>query len=431
MDISLAFFAKRAVAQFQETIMSSRDDPDTLALYFSAFSAASVGPCFQHGLHFSDFPRLITEICQLHKMRGNMAVVRRGIQLLGNITVQNEAGKERVWSLCYPEFLTEMLDSPVSFCEPICFLVFNCLDDSNVKELFISPHGINFVSQILFELTRNISSDFCQLLLSRILFDFKGAVKLYTLFNGNQNFTPLLLLLDFLTQSNEFHFLSMHETAHLEVCTELVELFCIDFLALKLIISDAISLLMRGCVSEEHQVLIKADIFKCILSILAVFSGFSQLLHSLQSKSIILQECLTLLNALAIYSQPKLAATSPIHPDIPPSTHPRFSELLYGIKQHAMQLVANMLYSNRHNINMIYEDRSLLILILNHCRADTLNPFLTQWTILAIRNLCLDGRMQLLIGELEKLGLDSGEIMKQAGLEKSSDANGTLLVKYT
>ena len=426
MDISLAFFAKRAVTQLQEIVLNKRDDPGALAVYFSAFSIASVKPCFQHGLHLSDFPRLIIEICQLHKMRGNGAVVAKGIQLLGNITVQNEAGRERVWSVCYPEFITEMLDSSFSLCEPICFLVLNCLDNNNVKELFISLHGINLISQILFELTKNSSGDFCKLLLSRILFDLRGAVTLYSIFNRNRNLTPLLLMLDFIIQSNEFHFLSMHETAHLEVCTDLVELFCRDFLILKPILFEALSLLKAGWAGEEHELLIEADMFKSILAILAVFSGFSQLLLSLQSKAIILQECLTLLDALTVYSQPKLAPTSPMHPNIPPATESRVSELLYGIKQHAMQLVANMLYSNSHNVSIIYEDKSLLVLILNHCRADMLNPFLTQWTILAIRNLCLDGRMQLLIGELEKLGLDSKDVLKKAGFEKTLDANGTL-----
>ena len=429
MDISLAFFAKKAVTQFQEIILRKRDDPGILALYFSAFSVASVNPCFQQGLHLSDFPRLIIEICQLHKMKGNMAVVNKGIQLLGNITVQNEEGKEIVWSLCYPEFLTEMLDSS-HLCEPICFLAFNCLDDDNVKELFTSPLGIHFISQILFELTKSGSGDFCQLLLSRILLDFGGAVKLYSLFVENRSFTPLLLLLDFLIQSNEFHIMSMHVTTHLEVCTHLVELLCSDFLVLKPIIFEAISLLLAGWVGEEHEVLLKAELFKSNLAILAVFSGFSELLLSLQSKGVILQECLTLLDALAIYSQPKLAPTSPIHPNIPPVTQSRLREFLYGIRQHAMQLVANMLYSNYNNVSLIYENKSLLILILNHCRADMLNPFLTQWTILAIRNLCLDGRMQLLIGELENLGLDSKDVMKQAGLEKNPDSNGTLYLKH-
>ncbi|KAI6653564.1 Ataxin-10 [Oopsacas minuta] len=414
MDFSLVCLANKAVTQFQELFLSKKDDPTILSVYLSAFSIASIKPCFQQGLHMSNFPQIIVEICQLHTLKGNEVVLRKGIQLLGNITVQNEPGKEKVWNLCYPEFITEMLDSSYDLTELICFLIFNCLDCSRATKLFSSPRGIGLISQLLFELTKEGSGDFCQLLLSRILLDYKGSVMLYSLFNETKKFTSLLLLLDFVFQSNEFHILSMHESSHLEVCTNLIEMFYKDFLILKPILYQAISILEERAI-DQHDIITKAEIFKSILAILALFSGFSELLTHLQSLEILLRECLTILDSLIKYSQPKIVSNSS------PAPHPPISKFLYGIKQNIMQIVANMLYSNYHNVNLVYEDKTLLILILNHCSPDMSNPFLTQWTILAIRNLCQDPRVQLLISELKKLGIDPNSVMSKRGF--NSDAN--------
>ena len=424
MDISLHFFAKKTVEQFQEYILSKRDAPHILTKYFAAFSKASVRPCFRYGLHMSDFPLLIIELCRLHKVEGNEEVINKGIQLLGNITVQNEEGKEKIWSLCFPDFFIDMLTTPFNLCESIGFLIFNCIDDLHVMQLILPPHGLNLVSRLLFQLTKDNCGDFCQLVLSRILLDYKGAVILYSLFSDNRNYTPLLLLLDFLFQSNEFHILSMRENSHVKTCTSMIELLIRDFLILKPTLFEAISLIFGGNVGEQ-ELITKAELFKGVLAVLAVFSGFSELLVILHSNPVLLEECLTILDAMTAYSQPKLANTQ-LFPNTSKEISDQVSDFLYGIKQHIMQLIANLLYSNTKNINLIYENKSSLILILNHCRVDSLNPFLMQWAILAIRNLCQDQRVQLMIGEMEKLGLNSNDVMKQAGLTVITDTDGTI-----
>lgn len=407
MDISLVVLARKAVEQLQEYILSKKEDPSVLSLYFSAFSIASIKPCFQNGLHMSDFPQIVVAICEFHS--NSEIVQKKGIQLLGNMTVQNILGKDKVWKICYPDFINQMLNSSHEFTELICFLIFNCLDKSRARELLSSQRGINLISKLLFEMTKDSSSDFLQLLLSRILLDYEGTVVLYSLFNENRNFTTLLLLLDFIFQSNEFRILSMHESTHLHVCTNLIELLCEDLLILTPTFFQSISLLEEG-ITDEDETLTKAEIFKSILAILAVFSGFSELLIHLQSRETLLRECLSLLEKLSKYSQPKIASNTTTTPES------LVKQSLYGLKEHIMQLIANMLYSNRHNVNLVYEDKTKLVLILNHCRPDMLNPFLTQWAVLAIRNLCQDHRVQIWISELGKVDVDSNEIIKKAGL---------------
>ena len=407
MDISLVVLARKAVEQLQEFILSKKEDSNVLCLYFSAFSIASIKPCFQNGLHMGDFPEFVVAICEFHS--NSEIVLKKGIQLLGNMTVQNTLGKDKIWKICYPDFINQMLNSSYDFTELICFLIFNCLDKSRARELVSSQQGIDLISKLLFEMTKDNSGDFLQLLLSRILLDYEGTVVLYSLFNENRNFTTLLLLLDFILQSNEFHILSMHESTHLRVCTNLIEYLCKYFLILTPALFQSISLLEEG-ITHEDGMLTKAEIFKSTLAILAVFSGISELLTNLQSREILLRECLSILDKLSKYSQPKMPS------NITTQTS-ELTKFLYGIKQHIMQLIANMLYSNRHNVNLVYEDKTKLVLILNHCRADMMNPFLTQWTVLAIRNLCQDKRVQIWINELGKLDTDSSEIIKKAGLD--------------
>ena len=405
MDISLVLLARKAVKQLQEFILSKKEDPGALSSFFSAFSIASIKPCFQNGLHMSDFPQLVVAICEFHS--NSEIVLKKGIQLLGNMTVQNKFGKDKVWKICYPDFINQMLNSSYEFTELICFLIFNCLDKSRARELVSSQRGIDLISRLLFEMTKDNSGDFLQLLLSRILLDYEGTVVLYSLFNENRNFSTLLLLLDFILQSNTFNILSLHESTHLCVCTNLIEFLCRDFLLLTPTLLQSISILEEG-ITHEDGTLIKAEIFKSILAILAVFSGFSELLTHLQSREVLLRECLSILEKLSKYSQPKIPSNTTQTSEV--------TKLLYGIKQHDMQLIANMLYSNPHNVNLVYEDKTKLVLILNHCRADMMNPFLTQWVVLAVRNLCQDKRVQIWISELGKLDMDSSEIIKKAGL---------------
>lgn len=61
----------------------------------------------------------------------------------------------------------------------------------------------------------------------------------------------------------------------------------------------------------------------------------------------------------------------------------------HGIKRDLIRLIGNMVYRNKANQDKVRELNGIP-LILNQTKIDGRNPFIAQWSILAIHNLCED-----------------------------------------
>ncbi|CAL8126392.1 unnamed protein product [Orchesella dallaii] len=78
--------------------------------------------------------------------------------------------------------------------------------------------------------------------------------------------------------------------------------------------------------------------------------------------------------------------------------HPTFL-----FKAHLIRLVANIAHKSKSNQDMVRELECLPI-ILDNCKLDARNPFIAQWSVLAIRNLCEGNEdNQLYIREVQRM----------------------------
>ncbi|CAG7785000.1 unnamed protein product, partial [Allacma fusca] len=91
--------------------------------------------------------------------------------------------------------------------------------------------------------------------------------------------------------------------------------------------------------------------------------------------------------------------------------HPTFM-----FKAHLIRLLGNLSY--RHPGNQILIGQQCLSIILDYTKIDTLNPFISQWSILAIRNL-LEGSTenQDIVKNLRLTGTAYSSVLQEFGIK--------------
>lgn len=126
------------------------------------------------------------------------------------------------------------------------------------------------------------------------------------------------------------------------------------------------------------------------LEALSVAAQHMDLYPSIQEDADLLRCCVSLLRSIteqgkaedSVYKrEEKALARDSVDPH-----HP-----VYGLKKDLIRLIANMCYKHRRNQDLV---RTLdgIPLLLDLTMIDTRNPFITQWVVLAIRNLLEDNR---------------------------------------
>ncbi|XP_064606700.1 ataxin-10-like isoform X2 [Liolophura sinensis] len=93
------------------------------------------------------------------------------------------------------------------------------------------------------------------------------------------------------------------------------------------------------------------------------------------------------------------------------------SQHVAGLKRDLIRLTGNMVYRNVTNQNLVRQLDGIP-LILDHTSIDERNPFITQWSIFAIRNLCEDNQEnKAVIAALKMEGLsDSVSLLNEMGV---------------
>ena len=100
-----------------------------------------------------------------------------------------------------------------------------------------------------------------------------------------------------------------------------------------------------------------------------------------------------------------------------------------GLKGALVRLIGNAAY--RHNANQLCAlDCGAVALILAHTTVDETSPFVREWALLSIRNLCEGNtNVQSFIAQLEKRSPAENEALRSMGVEAEFDADGKLHLK--
>ena len=88
-----------------------------------------------------------------------------------------------------------------------------------------------------------------------------------------------------------------------------------------------------------------------------------------------------------------------------------------GRKAQLIRLLGNLCHRCRSAQDEVRKEEGGLVLVLNHCNVDSSNPFLREWALFCIRNLCEGNEEnQRVVGEVQVQEVVQTSILKEAGL---------------
>lgn len=165
-----------------------------------------------------------------------------------------------------------------------------------------------------------------------------------------------------------------------------------------------------------------------LLEVIASASGKSPYLEELQKDKSLLIDCTFLLKSMHSLGQEgdnhftviqKLSELDLKGKDTNLQQHPAF-----GFKVDLVRVIGNLCWKHKVNQHQVVELEGVQLL-LDCCKIDARNPFVMQWAILAIRNLCDDNKeCQEVIAGMTKKGEIDAATLNQIGLTLHSGPEG-------
>ncbi|XP_018577295.1 ataxin-10 isoform X2 [Anoplophora glabripennis] len=163
-------------------------------------------------------------------------------------------------------------------------------------------------------------------------------------------------------------------------------------------------------ISEKEENKLKAYEVSLLLEILSSLSSNEDYLKKIQRKEN--DNCFTPIQKLT-----EFGVNSGLN------EHPAF-----GFKTDLVRLIGNLCWKNEDMQNLA-RTAELIPVILDCCNMDARNPFIVQWSILAVRNLCDNNEEnQKIIASLYQEGTVSSEVLNEMGLTLHSDGGSDLKI---
>ncbi|GFS45510.1 ataxin-10 [Trichonephila inaurata madagascariensis] len=335
------------------------------------------------------------------------------VQLFGNILVSSEHSKPLVWDLFFREnkFRHLFQHGDVTIRECAMMVLFNSMSDENSECIFSSKEGheiIFFVTDTLLFNQIDWGLLFIEQLLNRA--DF---------FDCCYNTLPIkhrLLILDIMEEKLK----STQEDQSFSIPGALVSSIKNQFL----------KNITHICEIKE------SDIEPCetvsMLSILCTASICDAYISLLQNSKDLLQTTVEVLKCIHLLGKEGCNVFSSLS-DLKYLNNEAREEIashpLNGFKKNLIRLIGNVCCGCKDNQDLV---RKLdgIPLILDCCKFDAKNPYITQWGILAIRNL-LENNLenQAVIANISASGeISDPKLLNEMGIQIHSE-NGKIRMK--
>ncbi|CAN9508275.1 unnamed protein product [Ophioblennius macclurei] len=338
--------------------------------------------------------------------------LRCGIQFLGNLAVGNQASKDDIWQLSFPDLLLKLLtvddEKVVNYTSMV---LHTCLDETKVENLS-DPENIQLALRVM-ELCRTQPElDWTVLIATQ---HFLGSASLVeSMYSGMSHHERVTLL--------ELLFAQLRE----EVSDECgVPPDVARFLAGSFQNScGAVLTLATGSASND-EVLQEALTVISLLDVLCEMTSDLKQFMFLQDHPDLLMTTVELLqqvHAIGKASKNIFSAAQNF------SLSADGESPVISFKAHLIRFIGNLCHGNANNQNKVRELEGIP-LILDNCNIDSNNPFISQWAIFAIRNL-LENNMpnQELVASLERRGKADYSALRELGF-LVEERDGNLLLK--
>lgn len=167
-----------------------------------------------------------------------------------------------------------------------------------------------------------------------------------------------------------------------------------------------------------------------ICDILAAISCYEKYLTVMQERKSLLINCLFLLKSMNDLGKEWKNWFTPIEklseitePDEKILDHPAF-----GFKANLIRIIGNLCWKQKRMQDQVKELEGIA-LILDSCNMDARNPFIMQWAILAIRNICEDNYdCQAVIAGLNQQSTINSELLKEMGISVENDGKNKIKI---
>ncbi|XP_062613067.1 ataxin-10-like [Saccostrea cucullata] len=167
----------------------------------------------------------------------------------------------------------------------------------------------------------------------------------------------------------------------------------------------------------EEKMEINPNVIVKQIEILGLASSHTQLYGELQNESDLLTTCLYLLHSIHRLGQCGDNVFSNVE-KVTRVTEVDVHHPAFGLKKDIIRLLANLVHRHKENQDKVREMDGLP-LILDQTNIDARNPYISQWAILAIHNLCENNPdNQKVLSDLKIQGVcDKSAVVEELGIE--------------
>lgn len=340
----------------------------------------------------------------------NKAITEMWMQFLCNIVVNNLETGKKIWHTFFDYRSRYALHMNADYQYYTCALLYNILksrdmDDTTQEEIF------SMFSSMLFSKVDTNGNEYMDLLIEYYL-------------------TSEILMVRYAqVKPNEIRILTTLRKILWSDCDKDKEVCSKRFLEMliKHFNQDSGFILrtVADCVDkiEPYKVSVTSDI-------LAAISCYERYLPVLQENKSLLINCIFILRSMHDLGKDGTNSFTPIQKlaeftgeDGIVYDHPAF-----GFKANMIRIIGNMCWREK---DFQEEMRELhgIPLILDCCNMDARNPFIIQWVVLAIRNIC-EGNLknQAVIAQMNRQGVVSPQVLTDMGITLHDDGSDRIKI---
>lgn len=319
-----------------------------------------------------------------------------GLQFLGNFLVKNKNNQLLVWSKCQ-DLLAQCLK-----CN--CSKVQNCTLMILYNIFLGNPEIINNITQpyqnIIELLTANNASEYTSFIVELFILNPQYHYKFY----NQLNLTCKCIVIEAVQQFSE----NSNNTA---IDGQILSFYAHEFSKL----ADWV----LNCLKKDVDSTNVVEIVK-ILDLLISFSinEVNGHLEILQNKTSLFIDCVMLLRAVHSISKNEGNAFTMVSKlsGRNEKENNYFNNPVFGFKAALVRIIGNLCWKSKKNQNLIRELEGIQVL-LDCCCIDEKNPFISQWCIFAIHNICDDStENQEVISGLSTKGVVDAKKLQELGI---------------
>ncbi|KAK6176090.1 hypothetical protein SNE40_014442 [Patella caerulea] len=358
--------------------------------------------------------KVLDKLSEIYRLPNILMSLRCAVQFLGNLCVGNPANQVEVYSGFLPILSKCIRTRDVLLCNYCSMLIHTCLIGIEDKtDLTLNSHLYNIVTPILNMLLEE-DLDWGLLLIEDILLipDFIGNLSIKTTLR--ERLFIVEVIIDILKKNDLTKKQPIH-ISNLKYLSNEIHQHSVQVLAVG----------MEDCPEGDISWLL----VKMIEVLGLATSSLPEVYTDLQTDT---QLLLTAINLLK--SVDEIGKTGTNHFN----TVDKMSELenvdsnhpVYGLKRDLIRLIANMVNKHKDNQDKVREVEGIQLL-LNQTNIDGKNPYITQWVVLAIHNLCEGNELnKATISGLQLQGvINNTPVLNELGIETKMEGDRVVIKK--